>query len=214
MAAGKSLRWMREKLRYEIHDMAQSPNRASGDEWLDQCLRRVYETLWDEHDWPHLKVLRLKSLYAGQRYYDFPSDLNSSRIKDVFVKENGRSKPIERTICVDDYNHYDSESDQRHDCVHKWDFCESQQIEIWPIINNDDCQLVVEGYLEFKPLVSQDDTVSIDATVIVLYAAAEILAGRNHNDAGIKLATAETRLESLKDGFSRSSKRLVLGGGI
>jgi hypothetical protein len=53
-----------------------TPTRRCRRTWsrcFEQTLRDTQERLYDEFDWPFLKVQRDKVLAAGQRYYDVPT---------------------------------------------------------------------------------------------------------------------------------------------
>jgi hypothetical protein len=108
---------------------------------LKVVLQRVQEQLYDDYEWPHLKIRRTLQLNAGQRYYDLPSDLNFDRIKDIKLKYSGQYFNIERGIEITDYSTYDSNASvpARSNPAMKWDIVNTgsngtdDQIEVWPI---------------------------------------------------------------------------------
>src|SRR5262245_29989732 len=104
---------------------------------LKQTIRRTQETLYDEHDWPHLRTVFDRILMqAGERFYDFPDELNFDRLEDVAVWQNGIPTRVTRGIGFDEYAIYDSEADARCDPVLRWDIrwnSTKEQIETWPI---------------------------------------------------------------------------------
>lgn len=182
---------------------------------LKQILRRNQIILYDDYDWPHLRTMPLKSLSAGQRWYDMPSDLNFERIEAVAVKYNGQPHPIERGISFEEYAQYDPTSDERSDPVLKWDMKDNSgttQIEVWPLPASNDMTLMFRGIRDLNPLVDDDDTCDIDDLLIVLTSAAEILMRQKSADAQAKLALVQGRLARLKGRFTGGSSSVRLGG--
>lgn len=52
---------------------------------LKHYIAATQKRLYDEYDWPHLKVRKEKALRAGQRLYDPPDGMGLESIEDVFV---------------------------------------------------------------------------------------------------------------------------------
>lgn len=183
---------------------------------IKQILRRTQETLYDESDWPFLRVAPYKDLAAGQRYYDFPADLDLERVEQAAVWYSGTPKPIIRGIGFDEYAQYDSENDERADPVLKWDVRwtgSAEQIEVWPIPSSDDQQLQFIGIRPLRALVSDSDVADLDDQLIVLYAAAELLARQGSKDAQAKLGAAQARFARLKGRVKGASEMTTLGTG-
>ena len=66
-------------------------------------LRRTQKLLALGYDWPHLRVDRTITLQAGQRFYDFPSDIDYSRVEEVNLWINGQPSEVERGIGSEEY---------------------------------------------------------------------------------------------------------------
>lgn len=142
-----------------------------------QVLARTQRMLWLDHAWTHLRVDRDEPLVAGQRYYDFPTDLPLDRVESVSVKWSGRWHCLERGIDVGHYNAYDSDADVRVDPVLRWAPYETSQFEVWPMPATNDAQVVrFSGIRTLNPLVNDSDTCDLDADLIVLFSAAELAA--------------------------------------
>lgn len=169
---------------------------------IQQSLNRAYETLYEEHNWPHLRVVADRiALSAGQRLYDFPANLDFDRIESVGVWWSGQPRPITRGIGFPEYATYDSESDVRGDPVLKWDIrasTTSEQFEVWPVPASDDQEIQFIGTQKFALLVDDSDICYLDSNLVVLTAAVGLLARAKHADAKLALASAQRRLDRLK----------------
>lgn len=183
---------------------------------FEQTLKDTQERLYDEFDWPFLKVRRDKIMAAGQRYYDIPVDLNLERIIAVDIRHGGRWLPVERGITLEHYNATDSDADVREDPVARWevqDTGDGEQIEVWPMPASDGAQLRFTGIRKLKPLVSQADIADLDDQLIVLYSAGELLGGAKNPAAQLKFSQGKNRLETLQGRVTkRRSNGFVLGG--
>jgi hypothetical protein len=181
---------------------------------LKQTLRRVQEFLYDDFDWPHMFIRPTKTLSAGSRYYDFPSNLNMERVGSIVVWDAGTPRPLDRGIEWADYAQYNSDSGDRGDPVQKWDVRHTgsaEQIEVWPIPSSTTAFLQFEGIKTLGALTSGTDTADLDDKLIVLFAAAEVLARKKSEDASAKLDLARQRYSRLK-GLSRGNRPTVAIG--
>lgn len=142
-----------------------------------RILARTQRTLWLDFAWPHLRVDRDVQMAAGQRYYDFPTDLALDRVEQVAVKWSGRWHELARGIDIGLYNAYDSDIDTRTDPVLHWKPYQETQFEVWPIPASDTLQtLRFRGIRALTPLVEDADTCDLDSDLIVLSAAFELAA--------------------------------------
>lgn len=203
MARGTSLSDAVDQLRYELKETV---NAATGKNTRDHrkyMLRRVQQTLADEYYWPFLRVTHFIEVAAGQRYYDFPSNLPFENVEEVNYRYNGDWLPLAFGIGPEQYNIYDSGADFRTDPVARWapyneDAAGQAQIEIWPIPStngylysgtahgeatytegsniNGSGVLRFQGIRSLNPLIEDDDTLDLDDTLVVLYAAWELAA--------------------------------------
>lgn len=184
---------------------------------MQQTIRDTQERIYDEFDWTFLKVQADKTLAAGQRYYDMPTNLNLERVVKVDVRHHDRWLPVERGISLDHYNSRDSDNDEREDPVTRWDVIDTgdgEQIEVWPIPDSDGTLLRFRGIRKLNPLVEDSDIADLDDQLIVLFAAGELLGGAKNDVAKIKLAQGAKRLETLQGRVTKTrSNSFVLGGG-
>lgn len=182
-----------------------------------QTLQDTQERLYDEFDWPFLKVQRDKVLQAGERYYDLPDDMNLERVQKVDVLVGGIWEPVERGISLDDYSAINSDAGARSDPVMRWDVVDTgngEQIEVWPIPASTGAALRFRGIRNLAQLVEVSDKADIDDQLIVGYAAAELLSGKGASDeAALKLKQAGNRLTLLQGRVTkRRNGGFVLGG--
>lgn len=170
------------------------------------ALRRVQEQLYQDFDWPHLRVRRDEALQAGQRFYSFPADLNFERVETSVVKGPSPSDSwmaVEYGITPAEYNTYDSEADVRVDPVRRWAMYEGGQYEVWPIPLTTGGTLRFTGIKALGPLSADQDTADLDDHLIVMFAAAEWLEANKSPLAKSKLAAAQAHYNRLRGNSRR-----------
>lgn len=216
MARGTTLAELTNKLRLAAR---YDPNPAlslSLIPLMEQSIRDTQERLYDEFDWPFLRIRSDKTLAAGQRYYDIPTGLNLERVTAVDVRYGDRWLPVERGIDLDHYNAIDSDADARDDPVLRWEVMDTgsgEQIEVWPIPLTDGAALRFTGIRKLRPLVSASDRADLDDQIIVLFAAGEIMGGSKNPEAQVKFQQGAKRLETLQGRVTkRRNNSFVLGG--
>lgn len=200
-------------------ETGRTQNVAVGIDELDNLkaiLRRTQKTLYDEHEWEHMRVQRTISLNAGQRYYDFPADLDFDALDDIKLQYNSVYQDIERGIDFEDYSAFDSNNNERSSPARKWDIRNTgskEQLEIWPIPNDNIQTLYIFGKKKLGNLIQEADTCDLDDVLIVMYAAAEILARQESPDAKRKAEIAQARLYTLKRNAEKRTPTIQMGLG-
>jgi hypothetical protein len=182
-----------------------------------ETLQDVQERLYDQFDWPFLKIQADKVLQAGERYYDVPDNMNLERVNTVDVQVSSIWEPVERGITLGHYSAFNSDAGVRSDPVERWDVRDTgngEQIEVWPIPASTGSLLRFCGIRKLKPLVNASDVADLDDQLIVLFSAAELLASKGADDqAKMKLQQADNRLTLLQGRVTkRRNNRFVLGG--
>ena len=185
---------------------------------IKEHLRRVQEQLYDDYDWPFMNVQRTVPLAASQRYYDFPADLPFENITDIALNYNDVYQDITRGIIPSDYSVFDSNASlpEESSPAIKWDIRETgttEQIEIWPIPNDNIQTLYLWGRKALAPLRQEADRADMDDRLIVLYVAAEMLARQKSADAQAKLEQANRRLTTLRRNTRKNSAPVQMGLG-
>lgn len=211
MARGVTLIRMLTELRAEARISQQPAHNLNARDPQVVLLQRKQEWLWEDFDWPHLKVDRYIDLEDGQRYYSPPDDLDVSRILEVSVRTDNVYEKLISGIGECEYAAYDSDLDVRSWPARRWLMREDEsltpQIEIWPIPDQNfdaaslQARLKLTGIRKLRPLVEEDDVCDLDHRLIVLHAAAELLAADNAPDAQLKLDMATKLYAKLKSGL-------------
>lgn len=216
MARGTTLSELRLKVRAEARLSTNTSRGIDNQDYMDQMINRVYETLWDDHDWTFLRVLRSdagKTLSAGARYYDYPTAMSLETIDEVWAKFGSSWHKLEYGIDPSVYNGLDSDDNQRSDPPLRWTHRDEDQFEIWPLPASNDGELRFVGRRKFTELVNDNDQCEIDDILIALICAGEILAGQKQPDSQLKLDQAMARLGKLKGRTaSKSTINFATGG--
>lgn len=168
---------------------------------LEQLVKREYDRLYEEFDWPFLRLHVDLLTQAGQRYYDVPTEMDLDRIETVDYYWGNRWYPLERGITPQQYNIYNSELDVRVEPAFRWDIKNTgsgPQVEIWPIPVSDDRQVRFTGIKKKTELVAAGDRCDLDDMMIALFAASEYLAGKGSPQASLKQQKAVERFRMVK----------------
>ena len=216
MARGTQLGTLVDMLKAETGQSVSVSVGVDALEGLKTVLRRQQVMLYDAYDWPFLRVKPTKNLAAGQRYYDFPANIELEGVVEVSVWWGGQPHEIGRGIGIEQYAQYDSDSDQRADPPERWDIVNVSnvpQIEIWPIPVSNDMKLQFIGKRPLRALTADSDVADLDDQLIVLHAKAEILARQKSEDAKLAAQAAAARLNQLKARGQGGSEMISIGGG-
>jgi hypothetical protein len=187
-------------------------NTASRDAHI-VLLRRVQRELWLQHTWPDQIVYRDVPIAAHQAYYEYPSDLDFEAIQIAWVNDTAEWVPLgygitpeDRDIYADDfyegtpekYQHYTDNEDQ---------------FELWPIPDATS-KVRFKGMRRVAKLVEAKDKSTLDGTLIVLFAASELLAQAKNELAGLKQQKATAYFHRLRGMLSsQKTAPFVIGGG-
>jgi hypothetical protein len=184
---------------------------------LKQRINEAYEALYADYDWPHTKQFFSHiTLNAGQRYYDFPTTLDYTRVERAVVWYNGRPFPLEREIKHEDYFAFNSENNETSAPVQKWDVRftgTKEQCEVWPMPSSSGQELQFVGYTKFVRLVNDIDQCLLDDQMVVMRASATILARQNSKDAPVRLQEAQQLYNLIRRRSKSSSRTRRVGQG-
>lgn len=217
MARGVTLVKLLDDLRTELH---LSLNPAHNNQVRDKqvgFLRSTQEWLWEDFTWPHLRVERNYMLQAGQRFYDVGADFDIDRIEKITVRDGGRLLPVLPGIDESHYASWDSELGQRAWPVRRWKIAENEQVEVWPVPDQNGVPATLEGYLKvtgirkLRPLVADNDRCDLDAQLIYLYAAAKSSPDTQQGKYALNLANR--RLARLKGNLTPRRQFKMFGIG-
>lgn len=167
-------------------------------------IQRTQEWLWDDFSWPFLRVERYIDAQTDQRYYAPPEDVHLERITKIELRYQDAYIPLDAGIDAVHYTTYDSDLGETQWPPQRWRISEDEQIELWPIPSANYDPVTLEGRIKItgikklSPLVDDGDRADLDDRLIILFCAAEVLAGRGEKDAGFKLDQAKQRYATLR----------------
>lgn len=180
---------------------------------VKQVIRRVYTQLAEEFDWEHLRLRRgaaVKTMAAGQRYYDFPVNLNIQKIEGATFKWGNQWHRLNYGISDADYNDQDSDTDQRSDPVYRWAYYAADaglQFEVHPMPASNTGVVHFLGQKQIEALTELANRADLDDILISLRAAAALLAeGKQEEAANEKLGAAEARRQVVRGALSNKAR--------
>lgn len=217
MARGTTFLNLIEMLRAELR---RSVNPAVGVEDIPELKRRLvrtYETLWWDHDWPHLiRFFPPIQLQAGERFYNMPAGLGYERIRAVAHWFNGLPLGIDRGIGFEDYAISNPDAGARSSPVLKWDvrYGDGVQefIEVWPVPASSFLYTIqFSGYGSVPRLVADADQCLLDDNLVVIFAAVE--AEKDAGEAKKKAASAQRLLSRVTGRSANNERQVAIGQG-
>lgn len=189
MRTGVTLATLREELMLEVGYSTDAHHAALHKGTLDQILRRTERMLAREYDWQAIKFEESVIVAADSSTAALPSNINFTDIDSVSVIYAGAYLPVVHGIGPDARSVYGATDRvlpiKRYEVIAPG----TTTFEVWPIGSTAQT-LVFSGTRKLGAFVADDDTCTLDADVLVLHAAAEILARDKKSDAEFKLASA------------------------
>lgn len=204
MARGTTLVKLLDDLRVACRISTNPAHNRQNQDAQIRALQAKQEWFWNDFAWPHLRVDRYIDLAAGQRYYDLPEDLDITRITKIESRWASTYNKLFWGIDADALATYDSDLDQRGWPIQRVNISENEQLEVWPIPDQDfdsvtlDGRIKVTGIRKLKPLLAMDDRAEIDDRLLILHCSAEYLASTGAKDAQFKLDQANALYLKLK----------------
>jgi hypothetical protein len=182
---------------------------------LKYLLKRTQEELWVAFMWPELVIRVQVPMVSGQYTYTWPVDMSFDMVRETYFADNDSAnwKLIGYGIDEDKIKP-DGTNTNRADPVQAWDVLGPTAFRVWPTPNSSVGYVRFKGQRQLAPFAADADVSTLDATAIVLFAAAELLARAKAEDAASKQQKAQRHLTKLL-GNVISAKRKVssLGGG-
>lgn len=204
MARGKTLEWILNSVRAEARlSLAPAANIQVRDPHI-LLIQREQERLWEDFNWPHMRIYPTIPLQSGQHIYALPDNLSMDRVETIEVYDGGRWKPLRPEITDRDFETYETSLDQRSWPAEAWRANADDDIEIWPIPDQNANPATLEGTLRvtgirnLSTFVAVGDTADLDGRLLSLYVAAGILAAAGANDAQLKFEAANKLYTKLK----------------
>lgn len=208
------------------HECGHSPSPAAGINIREQfvyVLNRAEEELSLEYDFPGLQADRDIPLVIGSRYYAYPVDMPFDNVNRIWLLWNTTFCGLDYGIGPDEFALFDSNVGFTSWPVQRWQHqSDSNTIELWPVpseapvaTNASQAALIrLRGERTIRPMVDDGDVCTLPATLIVLFAAVEILSREKDAGAPLKLEKAKEYLRRYKvRQTSHKQNMFVLGGG-
>lgn len=178
-------------------------------------IQREQERLWEDFAWPHLRIRHLMPLQAGQRLYETPTTadytIQMDRIEKIEVRDGGEWRKLNPEIPDELFSTHDSDLDERSWPARAWRATAEDDIEIWPIPDQNADEDTLEGYLKvtgirnLQPFTTDNHRADLDDRLISLYVAGGILAATGAKDAQLKLEAANKLYAKLKGKQTKST---------
>ncbi len=199
------------------NELATSTTSGIGDQsvpYWKAVLAKNQRWLYDDYDWPFLRVRNRVTLIAGTRYYDLPA-VDFERIERVRAQQSGgKWVDVDYGIGEAEFNSLDSEAGITADPVAKWYYYGTDQFEVWPIPASEGI-IQFTGISDLPDLLVDGDAAALDDQLIVLYSAAEVATKNGETGfAQSKLAQAQARFNRLKGQNNKGCRTFTMGGGI
>lgn len=224
MAVGMSLLEMRTMLLAETTQSLHAGQSLAMRDAYNVQLRRTQDEQWLMFEWPHLRLDVDINLQPGVRHYDYPPGVAFENILGIHYPVGNLWNKMSYGIKPETYSAFGGENVQSWPPL-KWQSRAGfnpetrktdpfGKIEVWPVPNREGTLRVV-AQAPVNPLVDDADTSVIDGTLIVLFAAAEILANQKSEGAQIKLQKAQQYQRKLlqKLGGQKRDIRTLSGAG-
>src|SRR5262245_7365509 len=158
---GTTLGAMVQMFRLETGQSIQLAQGVQTREHVKHALNRVQEQLYNDFDWPFLRIYREENLQVGERLYSWPSDLVVEDVRQLYDDYGGSKQwvPITYGIEQTDYNAHAPED--RSDPIYKWQIFDERQYIVWPTPASARV-LKIYGYKAYVPMREDGDRAILD----------------------------------------------------
>jgi hypothetical protein len=214
MARTQTLTLMVANLRAECGHSLSVAQGQNTQQTLQYILARTQEELWTAFVWPELMFRDDIAMSPGLATYSYSTNVKFDMIREAWAasSSSGHWSKVTYGIGEDKLVPGTGANTTSADPVFSWE-ANSSGFQVWPTP-------VVGGWLRFKgnrelqPLVATSDSCTLDATCIILFAAAELLARAKAEDAANKLQKAQRHLAKLQGNqVSAKNKVSTMGTG-
>lgn len=165
---------------------------------LNSFLADAQEQLYLALDWPELVTFDEKQTNVGQAFYDWPANVNLRRILSVAVRISGNLwHPLQRGIEFSHRSVPTSSYPLRYEPT-------AQQMEVWPVPGA--AYTLRRYYVQALGRFTQnDDPVTLEGRLVLLFALANAKAHYKHSDAQLYFKQAEDLLTDIKNRSRRNT---------
>lgn len=178
-------------------------------ETLKHIIRRTEIELWEAFPWDLLTIRAELPTPVGVYLFDFPADMNYDQVRQVYWTSGDKfGDPLSPHICEEHIIVGGANSTKGS--PQEWQL-QGDQLRVWPTPSVPGT-LRLKGQKYLNELVDEADTCTLDATMISLFAAAEVLERAGAKDAQGKMQKAQRHLAKLR-GNQNKVKVSTFGAG-
>lgn len=213
MARGRQLSQLLDQLQAEAGMSLLPASATSSKDHRIQILNRVQDRLYKAFDWDFAFVKRDVPTVPGDRYLNLPADIELERINYVRISSGTAGndwRPMGYGIGEANYR---VTAEGTNGCPQSWAPSEDNKFEIWPAADAA-YRVRFRGVKVLPLMVNPSDRAVLDDTLIVLFAASELMKRQKLLDWEDKLREGQlhfTRLRSMNGANKREP--FVMGGG-
>ena len=214
MRIGVTLATLRNEVKLEAGISTGSSHSVMNDERLNHLINRTERLAYKMDDWPSLAFEEEVAVIADAQFVTLPTNMTFAMINEVWVAYGSEWLPVTHGIGMAERSMYSDT--QRASPIMRWEIRAPGNVdfEVWPRSSSAETLRFV-GQKVLGAMSDDTDTCVIDADVLVLRVASELLAKDEKADAGIKLKAAQSLTEKLlkrlgaakRGSFSMSGER-------
>jgi hypothetical protein len=185
---------------------------------LKYLLARTQEELWTAFVWPDLMVRANVAMAAGQYLYSFPSTpvaMTYDMIRETWASTADSTSWVPLAYGIDeDMIDPSGANTSRADPIQAWDVEGPNGFRVWPTPDAPGGNIRFKGMQQLAPFIADSDLCTLDATAIILFTAADLLARAKAEDAATKMQKAQRHITKvLGNKINAKNKISTLGGG-
>jgi len=191
MRNGVPLHEIRTEIQIEAGLSSEEGATAYGRDRLRQLINRVERQMASENDWPTQKYEIATVIAANTKRHDLPAGVTIKSIRTIHVAFGDQWLPVAKGVGAAERSVYSDT--MRASPAMRWDIDADYpgMIEVWPIAAENQT-LVFRGQYEVGTMQDENDVCTLDADVIVLRVASQILGRDRQEDAALLLNDARS----------------------
>lgn len=196
MRIGVPLSTLRKEVQLEAGISTKASHAIQNTEKLNHLINRVERVTYGMDDWPSLMIEEEVAVIADAQFVSLPTGMTFAMINDVWTAYGDDWIRLTHGIGIAERSTYSDT--ERASPIMRWEIRAPGNVdfEVWPRSASAET-LRFTGMQVLGGMSKDSDTCVIDADVLVLRCAAELLAKDEKADAGIKLETARALTVSL-----------------
>lgn len=212
MRNGVTLATLRDEVLIEAGFETDAGHAVYSKQRLTQMLNRMERYMQQIDDWPSTEFEEEVTVAPDAQFVNLPTNINFTMIDTVHVAFGDDWLPVYHGIGMQQRSIYNST--QRATPIMRWEIRAPGNVdfEVWPIGASQQT-LRFSGSKKLGVMATDSDTCTLDADVLVLRVAAEILGRDQKDDASLKLKMAEELTNSIlkRQGSAKQTNISLIG---